>query len=212
MVYSSWLAMQKAHETDAATCAFNDFALVKLDPADYGRVNPTIPHWGGPTGVSHGGLPGFASTYSVGNSELRGGLGLLQPEGRVQPGRLRQRVEPLDLPDPPRHPRRLRLGPARQQRHGRGDPVDDRVRALSRPRTSSPTSTRPCSTPTTTASPSSSSCSGRWASTEPSCRWADFVSPTACLCNKGAPPPSHNPRCLALPVRSSAGGPAMLGG
>ena len=48
MVYSSWLAMQKAHETDAATCAFNDFALVKLDPADYGRVNPDHPALGWP--------------------------------------------------------------------------------------------------------------------------------------------------------------------
>ena len=30
--------------------------------------------------MSHGGLPGFATTYSIGNSELRGGLGLLQPK------------------------------------------------------------------------------------------------------------------------------------
>jgi hypothetical protein len=27
---------------------------VRLDPADYGRVNPSIPFFGGPTGISSG--------------------------------------------------------------------------------------------------------------------------------------------------------------
>src|SRR5574339_273658 len=31
LVYSSWLAMQKAGETDADTCDYNDLALVKVD-------------------------------------------------------------------------------------------------------------------------------------------------------------------------------------
>src|SRR3954463_4492195 len=43
MVYNSWLTMQSLHESDANTCAYNDLALVKLDPADYGKVNPTVP-------------------------------------------------------------------------------------------------------------------------------------------------------------------------
>ena len=129
MVYSSWLAMQKAHEQDPATCAFNDFALVSLDPADYSRVNPTIPHWGGPTGVSHGGLPGFARTYSVGNSELRGGLGLLQPKvgfslGDDDSGWSHSTYQIL-----PGIPGDSGLGPPRRERQCRGDPVDDRVRA-----------------------------------------------------------------------------------
>src|SRR5207302_6603955 len=34
MVYNSWLAMLAIHETHTNTCAGNDLALVKLDPAD----------------------------------------------------------------------------------------------------------------------------------------------------------------------------------
>ena len=49
LVYNSWTAMQAAGETDADTCAYNDFALIKLDPADYGKVNPSVPTLGGPT-------------------------------------------------------------------------------------------------------------------------------------------------------------------
>ena len=43
--------MQAAGETDADTCAYNDIALIKLDPADYGKVNPSVPTLGGPTGL-----------------------------------------------------------------------------------------------------------------------------------------------------------------
>jgi hypothetical protein len=28
-------------ETDANTCAYNDLALVKIDPADHDKVNPS---------------------------------------------------------------------------------------------------------------------------------------------------------------------------
>jgi hypothetical protein len=34
LVYSSWLAMQEADETDDNACQFNDFALVQVDPAE----------------------------------------------------------------------------------------------------------------------------------------------------------------------------------
>ena len=51
MVYNSWLPMQANGEKDPDTCAYNDLALVKLDPADAAKVNPSIPFWGGPTGV-----------------------------------------------------------------------------------------------------------------------------------------------------------------
>src|SRR5215210_752259 len=47
LVYSSWIAMQSKGETDADTCDYNDFALVRLDPADHPTVNPSIPRWGG---------------------------------------------------------------------------------------------------------------------------------------------------------------------
>jgi hypothetical protein len=79
LAYSSWLAMQAANEQDSNTCAFNDFALVRLDDADHVKVNPTIPFWGGPTGiVSETGFGDKALTY--GNSSLRLGIELLKPK------------------------------------------------------------------------------------------------------------------------------------
>lgn len=72
MVYNSWLAMQAAGETDPVACMHNDFALLKLDAADYERVNPSVPFWGGPTGV---GEAHYAEkVYSYGSSPLRFGL------------------------------------------------------------------------------------------------------------------------------------------
>jgi hypothetical protein len=65
-------------EKDSETCQFNDLALLKLDPSDVGKVNPSIPHWGGPTGVG-GGAAG-EDTYSYGNSELRGGVTQTSPK------------------------------------------------------------------------------------------------------------------------------------
>jgi hypothetical protein len=86
MVYNSWLAMQKAGEQDPETCAYNDFALVKVDPADVARVNPSLPHWGGPTGVNGSGIPPLGLVLSVGNSSLRGGLALLMPKSGISLG------------------------------------------------------------------------------------------------------------------------------
>jgi hypothetical protein len=79
MIYNSWLTMQAKGEKDANTCQYNDLALVRLDPADAGKVNPSIPYWGGPNAVG-------ATTqlrdkvYSYGNSELRGGVTQLSPK------------------------------------------------------------------------------------------------------------------------------------
>jgi hypothetical protein len=79
IVYSSWIAMQQANEQDANTCAYNDFALVKLDPADYGKVNPSIPFWGGPTGVTAT-VANLSDVLSYGNSSLRLGVEALSPK------------------------------------------------------------------------------------------------------------------------------------
>jgi hypothetical protein len=76
MVYNSWLTMQEKGETDENACLFNDFALVQLDPADYGRVNPSVPHWGGPTGLATATAPG-EKVFGYGHSPLRLGEGLL---------------------------------------------------------------------------------------------------------------------------------------
>jgi hypothetical protein len=79
LVYNSWLTMQAKGETDPDTCAFNDLALIKLDPADVGSVNPSVPALGGPTGVGAWGGTG-STVYSYGNSELRGGVTALSPK------------------------------------------------------------------------------------------------------------------------------------
>jgi hypothetical protein len=79
MVYNSWLTMQANDEGNADTCAFNDLALVKLDPADVGKVNPSVPFFGGPTGLAADTTP-LERIYSYGNSELRLGLSPLSPK------------------------------------------------------------------------------------------------------------------------------------
>jgi hypothetical protein len=82
LAYNSWLAMQSAHETDSETCDYNDLALIKLDPADVANTNPSVPKWGGPTGV--GTAAALDDVYSYGNSELRGGVTQLSPKrGKV---------------------------------------------------------------------------------------------------------------------------------
>src|SRR3954447_5144347 len=72
LAYNSWLSMQAAGTTDEETCAYNDLALIKLDPADVAKVNPSVPKWGGPTGV--GTETALGDVYSYGNSELRAGI------------------------------------------------------------------------------------------------------------------------------------------
>jgi hypothetical protein len=79
LVYNSWLTMQSKGETDADTCAYNDLALIKLDPADVANVNPSVPALGGPTGVGTWGAAG-STVYTYGNSELRGGVTALSPK------------------------------------------------------------------------------------------------------------------------------------
>jgi hypothetical protein len=79
LAYNSWLAMQAAHEKDANTCAYNDLALIRLDAGDIGRVNPSVPGYGGPTGVGTVGDLG-STVYSYGNSELRLGISQLSPK------------------------------------------------------------------------------------------------------------------------------------
>src|SRR5215213_9746794 len=85
LTYSSWLTMQAAGETDEDTCAYNDLALVKLDPADHAKVNPSIPFWGGPTGITDTVATG-AKVLSYGNSSLRQGITQLSPKEGVSLG------------------------------------------------------------------------------------------------------------------------------
>ena len=88
LVYNSWLAMQAADppETDPDTCAYNDFALIKLDPGDVKNVNPSIPHWGGPNGLNTTGVLPLQKVYGYGNSSLRDPVPQLSPKTGISLG------------------------------------------------------------------------------------------------------------------------------
>jgi hypothetical protein len=86
LVYSSWLTMQARGESDADTCAYNDFALVKVDAGNVAKVNPSIPFWGGPTGVNTAGTAPGDRVYSFGNSGIRAGIEQLSPKTGVSLG------------------------------------------------------------------------------------------------------------------------------
>ncbi|GAA1131439.1 hypothetical protein [Nocardioides aquiterrae] len=86
LAYSSWDAMKKAGETDPNTCAYNDLALVKVDAADVAKVNPSVPFWGGPTGIDTDGTAAGDRVYTYGNSSLRAGLEPLSPHTGVSLG------------------------------------------------------------------------------------------------------------------------------
>jgi hypothetical protein len=79
LVYSSWLTMQKRGEKNVNTCAYNDLALVKVSAADKGKVNPSVPFWGGPTGIDTNGTAAGDRVYTYGNSSLRAGVEYLSP-------------------------------------------------------------------------------------------------------------------------------------
>ena len=78
MVYNSWATMQANGASDADTCQYNDLALIRIDPADVTKVNPSVPFFGGPTGV--GEAAAGSTVYSYGNSSLRGGVATLSPK------------------------------------------------------------------------------------------------------------------------------------
>lgn len=80
LAYSSWNTMQQRGEADGNTCAFNDFALVKVDAGSVPDVNPTMPFWGGPTGLDTDGSAASDKVYSYGNSSLRAGVTVLSPK------------------------------------------------------------------------------------------------------------------------------------
>ena len=86
LAYNSWIAMQNAGETDANACAYNDLALIKIDPRDIGQVDPNIPHWGGPVGLNTTGTVANDFVYSYGNSILRLGVTALSPKVGISNG------------------------------------------------------------------------------------------------------------------------------
>lgn len=83
LAYSAWATMQAVEETDEVTCRTNDFALVRLPDSAVRTLNPSVPYFGGPVGLS----PGTAGTgdfaYSYGNASIRQGIELLAPKHGV---------------------------------------------------------------------------------------------------------------------------------
>jgi hypothetical protein len=86
LVYSSWHTMHRLGTTDANTCAYNDLALVKVRPRDVSKVNPSIPFWGGPTGIDTDGTAAGDRVYTFGNSSLRAGIEPLSPHTGISLG------------------------------------------------------------------------------------------------------------------------------
>jgi hypothetical protein len=85
LVYNSWRTMQAQGETNPDTCAYNDFALVRLPAGAAAKVNPSIPFWGGPTGIGGATTLG-AKVYSYGNSSLLPGPSPISPMRGVSLG------------------------------------------------------------------------------------------------------------------------------
>lgn len=86
LVYSSWITEHRLGTTDANTCAYNDLALVEVDSADVGKVNPSVPFWGGPTGLDTDGTKAADRVWTYGNSSLRAGLKPLAPHTGISLG------------------------------------------------------------------------------------------------------------------------------
>ncbi|GAA0980058.1 hypothetical protein ENKNEFLB_03260 [Nocardioides aquaticus] len=80
LAYSSWRTMDRIGTTAANPCAYNDFALVRVDRDDARSVNPSVPFFGGPTGIDRDGTARGDRVFSYGNSSIRGGLEVLSPK------------------------------------------------------------------------------------------------------------------------------------
>jgi S1-C subfamily serine protease len=78
--------MQKEGQKDANTCAYNDLALIKIEPSQVAKVNPTVPVWGGPDGLAAGVSKTGDQIYTYGNSILRLGVSVLSPKTGVSLG------------------------------------------------------------------------------------------------------------------------------
>ncbi|HZE66582.1 MAG TPA: serine protease [Sporichthyaceae bacterium] len=86
LVYNSWLMMAKLGEKGENPCADNDFALIRIPDAALGKVNPSIPIFGGPVGLRTTPLGSGEAVLSYGNSPLRGGVSYLSPKQGVNLG------------------------------------------------------------------------------------------------------------------------------
>ena len=95
-------------ESDPDTCAYNDLALIRIDPADVGSVNPSVPGFGGPTGVGAAANPAPRSTRTATRNCAAGHQA--EPEAGGPAAGRRRRLEPHRRHPVARHPRRLGRG------------------------------------------------------------------------------------------------------
>jgi hypothetical protein len=86
LAYSSWVTEHQLGTSDANTCAYNDLALVRIDAGDVSKVNPSVPFWGGPTGIDTDGTATGDRVWTYGNSSLRAGLSPLSPHTGISLG------------------------------------------------------------------------------------------------------------------------------
>ena len=86
LAYSSWITEHQLGTSNANTCAYNDLALVRIDAGDVSKVNPSVPFWGGPTGIDTDGTAAGDRVWTYGNSSLRAGLSPLSPHTGISLG------------------------------------------------------------------------------------------------------------------------------
>ena len=80
LAYSSWTSMRQRGLSGGPGCDYNDFALVRVEAPYVGRVNPSVPWWGGPTRLGPGRLDRGQRILGYGSSGLRAGLSPLGPK------------------------------------------------------------------------------------------------------------------------------------
>jgi hypothetical protein len=86
LAYSSWVTEHQLGTTAANACAYNDLALVRINAADVSKVNPSVPFWGGPTGIDSDGTATGDRVWTYGNSSLRAGMSPLSPHTGISLG------------------------------------------------------------------------------------------------------------------------------
>ena len=86
LAYSSWITEHRLGTSDANTCAYNDLALVEIDPGDVSKVNPSVPFWGGTAGIDTDGTAAGDRVWTYGNSSLRAGVSQLSPHTGISLG------------------------------------------------------------------------------------------------------------------------------
>ena len=80
IAYSAWDVMLREHRLRGTPCTrAHDLALLEIEPRDRAKVNPSVPSWGGPTGVASGVQPGDV-LYTYGRSRYRFGIDQLSPQ------------------------------------------------------------------------------------------------------------------------------------